>query len=182
MAGTEGAPYLSSIVWTERSAIAERMLRQGDAAIAHEIARRLGDHLGAIRLMGRRWRYPLAAMVVHRYYATRLALAGDAAHGIHPIAGQGLNLGFRDAITLAALVEEAVAAGEDPGATSLLRRYQRARRGDNLVMLAATDGLERLFSNDFPPLRLARDLGIAAVDRMPRLKRFFIRQATGAAS
>jgi 2-octaprenyl-6-methoxyphenol hydroxylase len=182
MSATAEADHVSAIVWTEEERLAERLFVLEEGRFGAEIARRLGGHLGALRPLGRRFRYPIGAMLAHRYVDVRLALAGDAAHGIHPIAGQGLNLGFRDAITLAALVEEAVAAGEDPGATSLLRRYQRARRGDNLVMLAATDGLERLFSNDFPPLRLARDLGIAAVDRMPRLKRFFIRQATGAAS
>ena len=182
MAGTEGAPHLSSIVWTERSAVAERMLTLSDDAIAREIARRLGGHLGAIRLMGRRWRYPLSAMLVHRYYATRLALMGDAAHGIHPIAGQGLNLGFRDVGALAALIIDAAGAGEDIGGTALLRRYQARRRPDNLLMFAATDALDRLFSTDFFPVRLARDLGIAAVNRTRPLKRLFMRQAMGALS
>jgi 2-octaprenyl-6-methoxyphenol hydroxylase len=180
MAGTDGAPHLSSIVWTERTAIAERMLALGDAAITQEIARRLGDHVGKIRLMGRRWRYPLSAMLVHRYYATRLALLGDAAHGIHPIAGQGLNLGFRDVGALAELVIEAASLGEDSGATALLRRYQARRRPDNMLMFAATDALDRLFSTNLFPVRLARDLGIAAVDRLPALKRLFMRQAMGA--
>ncbi len=146
-----------------------------------EIARRLGDHLGAVRPIGRRWRYPLSAMLAHRYIDTRLALAGDAAHGIHPIAGQGLNLGFRDAIALAELVIAAHAAGEDPGAPALLAHYQRRRRGDNLLMLATTDALDRLFSNDSLVLRAARDLGIAAVHRMPPLKRAFMRRAMGVA-
>jgi 2-octaprenyl-6-methoxyphenol hydroxylase len=181
MAPTEGAPNLSAVVWTERTATAERLLALPPDAFAGEAARRLGDHLGAVRLIGRRWSYPLSAMHAHRYFATRLALVGDAAHGIHPIAGQGLNLGFRDAIELAALVAEALAAGADPGAPELLRRYQAARRPDNLLMLAATDTLDRLFSTSNPALRAARDLGIAAVHRLPRLKRLFIRQAMGAA-
>jgi 2-octaprenyl-6-methoxyphenol hydroxylase len=180
MAGTDGAPHLSSIVWTERTAIAQRMLKLDDGAITHELARRLGGHLGKIRLLGRRWRYPLSAMVVHRYYATRLALAGDAAHGIHPIAGQGLNLGFRDTGALAELIIEAVAAGEDVGAPALLCRYQARRRPDNMLMFAATDALDRLFSMDLFPIRLVRDLGIAAVNRAPPLKRLFMRQAMGA--
>jgi len=180
MAGTDGAPHLSSIVWTERSAIAERMLALNDAAITPEIARRLGDHLGAIRLIGRRWRYPLSAMLVHRYFATRLALVGDAAHGIHPIAGQGLNLGFRDVGALAQLIIEAESLGEDVGASLLLRRYQARRRPDNMLMFAATDALDRLFSTDLFPVRLVRDLGIAAVNRTPPLKRLFMRQAMGA--
>ncbi len=144
------------------------------------IARRLGGHLGAVRVVGRRWTYPLGALHAHRYFDTRLALVGDAAHTIHPIAGQGLNLGFRDAMALAELLIEASRRGEDPGAPDLLRRYQRRRRPDNLLMLAATDALDRLFSNDNPLLRLARDVGIAAVHRAPPLKRLFMRQAMGA--
>ncbi len=174
-----GAPNVSAIVWTERDAVAARMLALDDAGFSREIGRRLGDHLGAVHVVGRRWSYPLSAMLVHRYTAPRLALAGDAAHGIHPIAGQGLNLGFRDAIALSELVIEAHAMGADVGGPDLLARYQRARRPDNLLMLAATHGLERLFSNDFALLRLARDLGIAAVNRAPSLKRLFARQAMG---
>jgi 2-octaprenyl-6-methoxyphenol hydroxylase len=174
-----GAPNISAIVWTERTPIAERMLRLDDIRFAAEVAKRLGGHLGAIRTVGRRWSYPLSAMLAHRYVDTRLALAGDAAHGIHPIAGQGLNLGFRDAIALAAQVTEAVGRGEDPGAPALLARYQRMRRPDNMLMLAMTDGLDRLFSNDNRLLRLVRDVGIAAVDRTPPLKRLFMRRAMG---
>jgi 2-octaprenyl-6-methoxyphenol hydroxylase len=180
MAPTEVAPHVSAIVWTERDAVATRLLALPDAAFAREAARRLGPHLGAVRLIGRRWSYPLAAMHAHRYFDTRLALVGDAAHGVHPIAGQGLNLGFRDAAALATLVMEAVGAGADPGAPALLRRYQALRRPDNLLMLAATDALDRLFSSDSRVLRLARDLGIGAVHRLPPLKRLFIRQAMGA--
>ena len=181
MAPTEVAAHVSAIVWTERDAVATRLLALPDAAFAREAARRLGPHLGAVRLIGRRWHYPLAAMHAHRYVATRLALVGDAAHGVHPIAGQGLNLGFRDAAALAGLLIAAVAAGQDPGGMALLRRYQALRRPDNLLMLAATDGLERLFSTDQPALRVARDLGIAAVHRLGPLKRLFMRQAMGAA-
>jgi 2-octaprenyl-6-methoxyphenol hydroxylase len=179
MSAAEEAEHVSAIVWSEDSRLADVLYGLDDARFGNEIARRLGGHLGAVRPLGRRFRYPLSGALAHRYFDTRLALVGDAAHGIHPIAGQGLNLGFRDAIALAALVEEAVAEGGDPGSPGLLRRYQRERRPDNLLMLVATDGLERLFSNDVPPLRVARDLGIAAVDRMPALKRFFIRQAMG---
>ena len=175
-----GAPNVSAIVWTERTAIARRMLALDDAGFAGAIARRLGGHLGAVRVVGRRWSYPLSAMHAHRYFDTRLVLVGDAAHTIHPIAGQGLNLGFRDAMALADLLIEASRRGEDPGAPELLRRYQRRRRPDNLLMLAATDALDRLFSNDNPLLRLARDVGIAAVHRAPPLKRLFMRQAMGA--
>jgi 2-octaprenyl-6-methoxyphenol hydroxylase len=179
MAGTEGAPNLSAIVWTERSAAAEKLITLDDAQFTRELARRLGDHLGAIRLLGRRWSYPLAAMLVHRYTDTRLALVGDAAHGIHPIAGQGLNLGFRDIGALADLVIAAQRAGTDVGSPALLARYQAQRRPDNMMMLAATDALDRLFSSDNPALRLARGLGIAAVHRAPQLKRAFMRRAMG---
>jgi len=174
------APHVSAIVWTERDRLARIMLGLDDARFAREIGRRLGDHLGAVRPIGRRWSYPLAAMIAHRYVDTRLALVGDAAHGIHPIAGQGLNLGFRDVEVLAELVIEAVAAGVDPGAPQLLTRYQRQRRPDNMAMLAATDALDRLFSNDSRVVRLARDLGIAAVHRTVPLKRMFMHQAMGA--
>jgi 2-octaprenyl-6-methoxyphenol hydroxylase len=175
-----GAPNVSAVVWTERTKIAATMLGLDDARFAREIRRRLGDYLGAVRTVGRRWNYPLSAMLAHRYADTRLALAGDAAHGIHPIAGQGLNLGFRDAIALSGLVIEAKDAGEDPGSPELLARYQRMRRPDNLAMLAMTDGLDRLFSTNNPAVRLARDLGIAAVDRATPLKRMFMRRAMGA--
>ncbi len=174
-----GAPNLSAIVWTEDRDVAARMLAADDARFSREIARRLGDHLGWVRPVGRRWSYMLSAMLAHRYTGTRLALVGDAAHAIHPIAGQGLNLGFRDAIALADLVIAARRARSDPGSPALLARYQRRRRPDNLMMLAATDALDRLFSNDNPVLRLARDLGISAVDRTPPLKRLFMRQAMG---
>ena len=154
-----GALNVSAVVWTERARTARTMLTLDDERFAREIRRRLGDHLGAVRTVGRRWNYPLSAMLAHRYVDTRLALAGDAAHAIHPVAGQGLNLGFRDAIALAALVIEAKAAGEDVGSARLLARYQRARRPDNLAMLTMTDALDRLFSTDHPAVRAMRDLG-----------------------
>lgn len=180
MSATDDIPNVSAIVWTERNAVAARMLALDDAGFAREIARRLGGHLGAVRPIGRRWQYRLGALHAHRYYATRLALIGDAAHGIHPIAGQGLNLGFRDVAALTQLLTEAAGTGADPGDPALLLQYQRQRRPDNLLMLAATDALDRLFSTDLPPIRLARDLGIAAVHRMTPLKRLFMRQAMGA--
>jgi 2-octaprenyl-6-methoxyphenol hydroxylase len=180
LAAVPGAEHASAIVWTERSALAARLMQLDDASFLRELVRRMGDHLGEVRLLGRRWSYPLSALLVHQYTGTRLALAGDAAHGVHPIAGQGLNLGFRDIDALAKLVGTAVATGEDPGGPTLLRAYQAARRPDNMMMLAATDGLDRLFSNDNPLIRAARDIGIAAVHRSPRLKRWFMRQAMGA--
>ena len=174
-----GTPNVSAIVWTERTPIARRMLALDDARFAREIARRLGDHLGEVHCIGRRWSYPLGAMHAHRYYDTRLALIGDAAHTIHPIAGQGLNLGFRDVIALSDLLIDAWRESADPGAADLLMRYQRRRRPDNLLMLTATDALDRLFSSDNPVIRLARDIGIAAVHRAPPLKRLFMRRAMG---
>jgi 2-octaprenyl-6-methoxyphenol hydroxylase len=179
MAPTEGAPHLSAIVWSERDSVARKLMALDDTQYATEIQRRLGSHLGDIRLVGRRWLYPLSALHAHSYVATRLALIGDAAHGIHPIAGQGLNLGFRDVEALAGLLIEARAGGTDLGDQALLRRYQAARRPANLAMLAATDLLDRLFSNDNPALRLVRDLGIAGVHRMPRLRRAFMTAAMG---
>ncbi len=177
MSGTADHPHLSAIVFTERHLVAERLRRLDDAAFTQEVAKRLGRHLGGVRLVGRRWVYPLSAMHAARYVAPRLALVGDAAHGIHPIAGQGLNLGLRDALALADLI----LAADDPGEPALLARYQAARRPANLLMLAATDTLDRLFSSNNPALRLARDLGLAAVDRMPRLKRRFMLAAMGKA-
>ncbi len=179
MAGTDGAPHLSAIVWSERDALAERLMALPEAAFAREVARRLGPHLGAIRPVGRRWLYRLGALHAQRYVDTRLALVGDAAHGIHPIAGQGLNLGFRDVAALSDLLIEAHRMGGDLGDPALLRRYQAARRPANLAMLAATDLLDRLFSNDNPAVRLVRDVGIAGVHRMPRLRQAFMRAAMG---
>ena len=120
-------------------------------------------------------------MHAHRYYDTRLVIVGDAAHGIHPIAGQGLNLGFRDVQALSRLLIRTVWDGGDPGDPALLARYQAARRPANLAMLAATDALDRLFSTDNPLLRTVRDIGIAAVHRIPPLKRAFMRAAMGIA-
>jgi 2-octaprenyl-6-methoxyphenol hydroxylase len=182
MANGEDGSFLSSIVWTEKKAAVPRLLALDEAAFAAELAFRLGDHLGAIRPVGRRWMFPLSAMYVHRMVAERLAVVGDAAHGIHPIAGQGLNLGLRDAIALSKLLIAAHAAGEDLGAAALLKRYERGRRLDHVSMLVATDGLDRLFSTDNPLVRTGRDLGLGGVQRMPGLKRFFMRRAMGQAA
>ena len=179
MTGTDGAPNVSAIVWTERAEVAPRIMALDEAAFGREVARRLGGHLGAIRPVGRRWIYKLGAMHAHRYTAERLVLVGDAAHGIHPIAGQGLNLGLRDVILLTELVRDAVAEGRDPGDPALLARYQATRRPANLMMLGATHALDRLFSTDNGLVRTMRDVGIAGVQRLPPLKRLFMRQAMG---
>jgi 2-octaprenyl-6-methoxyphenol hydroxylase len=177
--GTAELPHASAYVWSDRTALAKRFLAMDDAAFGRELARRLGDQLGRIRPIGRRWSYPLSALWAHRFTGTRLALIGDAAHGIHPIAGQGLNLGFRDVAALAETVIGAVNAGEDPGSRAVLARYQARARPDAMLMLGATHALEKLFGTDFGPVRLARRLGIAAVDRIPPLKRAFAQRAMG---
>ena len=173
-----GSPNVSAIVWTERSNIASAVMALDDARFIREAGRRLGPHLGAIRSVGRRWSYPLSAMIAHRYTDMRLALAGDAAHGIHPIAGQGLNLGLRDAIALADLV----IGSPDPGDPAVLARYQSQRKSDNLLMFAMTDGLDRLFSTDIQAVRSVRDLGIDMVNRIRPMKRVFMRRAMGLAA
>ncbi|MCH8138592.1 MAG: FAD-dependent monooxygenase [Proteobacteria bacterium] len=146
---------------------------------ATQLAARFGDHLGALKVVGPRFSYPLALMHAERYIGHRLALIGDAAHAIHPIAGQGLNLGLRDVAALAEVLVDARRLGLDIGHGSVLERYQRWRRFDNVVLAAATDGLNRLFSNDVLPIRIARDLGLAAVNRIAPAKRFFMRHAMG---
>jgi 2-octaprenyl-6-methoxyphenol hydroxylase len=155
------------------------MLGLDDRAFAGELRHRFGDSLGELALRGRRWAHPLSLLHAARYVDRRLALIGDAAHAIHPIAGQGLNLGLRDVAALAEAIVDARRLGLDIGDAPVLDRYQRWRRFDNVLLAAMTDGLNRLFSNDVAPLRLARDLGLAAVDRLPPLKRFLMRHAMG---
>ena len=169
----------SSLVWTEQAELAPRLVGLPDADFAAEIAARFGDFLGAVEPVGPRWTYPLGLMLAERYVADRLALVGEAAHVIHPIAGQGLNLGIRDVAALAELVIDARRLGLDIGNAEMLARYQRWRRFDALALAAVTDGLNRLLSNTVPPLRLARDLGLAAVHRLPALKRLLMRDAMG---
>lgn len=140
---------------------------------------RLGDDVGNAVPVGRRWIYPLSAQYAQRYIGPRLALAGDSAHGLHPIAGQGLNVGFKDVIALTALLEERFATGGDLGGADLLTRYQRRVRPGNMAMMAACDGLERLFGNDNPVLRFGRDLGLEAMSRLPGLRRAFVKKAMG---
>ena len=171
--------HRSSIVWTERAKRAPGMMNLSDAAFGAEMQRRFGDWYGAVRILGGRWRYPLRLLHAERYVAPRFALIGDAAHTIHPIAGQGLNLGLRDVAALAEAVVDDRRLGLDHGGLPTLQRYERWRRPDNVALMAVTDGLNRLFSNDIGPVRLARGLGLAAVDRMPGLKRLFMQHAMG---
>ncbi|MDP6951364.1 MAG: UbiH/UbiF/VisC/COQ6 family ubiquinone biosynthesis hydroxylase [Alphaproteobacteria bacterium] len=169
----------SSLVWTEREDLAPTLMALDDDAFAAELAWRFTDFLGQVRPIGQRWSYPLALTWASRMTDRRLALIGDAARAIHPIAGQGLNLGLRDVGVLAEVLGEAAALGLDPGAASSLATYARRRRFDVLSMSLVTDGINRLFSNDVAPLRLGRDLGLAAVDKIPPLKRVFMRHAMG---
>jgi 2-octaprenyl-6-methoxyphenol hydroxylase len=169
----------SSIVWTERAALAARLAALPDAAFAAEVAARFGDFLGALEPVGPRSTYPLGLLLAERYAATRLALVGEAAHVIHPIAGQGLNLGIRDVAALAEIVIDWRRLGLDIGDDRVLARYQRWRRFDTMLLAAVTDGLNRLFSNRIAPLRLARDFGLAVVDRLPPVKRLLMRDAMG---
>lgn len=169
----------SSIVWTERPSLAKAALALDDDAFSAELQRRFGHWLGAVRIVGRRWSYPLGLMHAARYIDRRLALVGDSAHLIHPIAGQGLNLGLRDVAALAETIVDARRLGLDIGRSDVLDRYQRWRRVDNLTLIGVTDGLNRLFSTALPPVALARQLGLAAVNAMPGLKRIFMRHAMG---
>ncbi|WP_267427330.1 FAD-dependent monooxygenase [Methylobacterium sp. GC_Met_2] len=172
--------HRSSIVWTERADAADALLSGEPDEVLAEIERRFTLDLGTLALEHGPSRHPLAFGLARSFYAPRLALLGDAAHVIHPIAGQGLNLGLADAASLAEAVTGALRLGLDPGGPDVLRDYERARRFDSFAMAAATDGLNRLFSNDALPLRLARDLGLGLVDRLPGLKRFFIGEAAAA--
>jgi 2-octaprenyl-6-methoxyphenol hydroxylase len=169
----------SSLVWTENAALAPHLMQLPDAAFAEEVEARFGDFLGAVEPIGPRWAYPLSLMQAERHTARRLALLGEAAHAIHPIAGQGLNVGIRDVAALAEAVIDARRLGLDIGDGSVLERYQRWRRLDAVLLAGVTDGLNRLFSNTIAPVKLARDLGLAAVNRMPPLKRLLMRHAMG---
>jgi len=168
----------SSIVWSERTEDAERLVNEDEFIFEQELEMRFGLKLGEIRVDGPRRAWPLGLTLARDFVRPRFALAGDAAHGIHPIAGQGLNLGFKDAAALAETVVEADRLGEDIGALDVLQRYERWRRFDTVQMGITTDVLNRLFSNDIGPIRAIRDLGLGMVDRMPALKDFFIRQAS----
>ena len=169
----------SSIVWTEKAELAPALLEVPDQEFAEELQIRFGDYLGDLEIVGPKFSYPLGLLHAEHYIAPRLALAGDAAHAIHPIAGQGLNIGIRDAAALAEIIVDALRLGLDPGSVNVLEGYERWRRFDNTMMIAATDGLNRIFSNDVGPIKFARDVGLAAVNRTPPLKRLFMRHAMG---
>ena len=171
----------SSLVWTERTADAERLVKEDDFIFEEELERRFGHKLGRLKVVGGRRAFPLGLTLARDFVAPRFALAGDAAHGIHPISGQGLNLGFKDVAALAETIVEADRLGLDIGSLAVLERYQTWRRFDTFRMGVTTDVLNRLFSNDITPVRVVRDVGLGLVDRLPSLKNFFIRQAAGTA-
>ena len=169
----------SSIVWTERRDEAARIMALPDEEFHAELEQRFKLHLGELSVIGARRVHPLGFFVARTFIAERIALAGDAAHVIHPIAGQGLNMGLKDVAALAETIVDAARLGLDPGSETVLEKYQRWRRFDTVTMGFATDGLNRLFSNRSDVLRLARDVGLGMVERLPGLKRLFIREAAG---
>ncbi|MEM6636991.1 MAG: FAD-dependent monooxygenase [Pseudomonadota bacterium] len=168
-----------SVVWTESTDTATKIQDMSDANYLDVLRPRFGDFLGDISLSGARFSYPLGLSLARSFVTDRLALVGDAAHRIHPIAGQGLNAGFKDIAALVEVVALAARRGDDIGRSDVLERYQRWRRFDVVALAAATDGFNRLFSNDIGVVRLARDLGLATVGALPGLRRGIIREAAG---
>lgn len=169
----------SSIVWSETAENAARINALPDDAYLDVLRPRFGDFLGEISLAGARYTYPLSLSLAHSMVAPRVALLGDAAHGVHPIAGQGLNAGMRDVAALAEVIADARRRGQDIGSPTVLDQYQLWRRFDNTALALATDSFNRLFSNDNPLIRIARDVGMAAINAIPGARRGFIREAAG---
>jgi 2-octaprenyl-6-methoxyphenol hydroxylase len=168
-----------SLVWTESARDAKRIVALPDDDFHAELEQRFKLKLGEIKVLGARRVHPLGFFVARAFVAERIALVGDAAHVIHPIAGQGLNMGLKDVAALAEVIVDAARLGLDPGAADTLERYQRWRRFDTMTMGLATDGLNRLFSNRSDVLRVVRDVGLGLVERIPNLKRLLIREAAG---
>jgi 2-octaprenyl-6-methoxyphenol hydroxylase len=169
----------SSIVWSETDARATELAAMNDADFLDALRPAFGSFLGQISLTGARFNYPLGLTLANSFIAERMALIGDAAHGMHPIAGQGLNAGLRDVAALAEVLSDARARGEDIGNRLVLQRYQQWRRFDTATLALATDTFNRLFSNDNPLLRNLRDIGMGVVNGIPGLRRSFIREAAG---
>ncbi|MDF1794291.1 MAG: UbiH/UbiF/VisC/COQ6 family ubiquinone biosynthesis hydroxylase [Thalassobaculaceae bacterium] len=169
----------SALVWTERTAVAERIAKLDDAAFSAALEERFGESLGTLTPIGPRRTYPLSLIVAEAIIADRVALVGDAAHAIHPIAGQGFNLGLRDVAALAEVLADSARLGLDVGSLPVLRDYQRRRRFDTMSLVAATDGLTRLFSNDIAPIKAVRRIGLSMVEQVPVLRRAAIRHAMG---
>ena len=175
--------YRSGVVWTEHDRDAPKYVALPDAQFNAELQRRVGEgsdnYWGKVTAVGKRFAYPLKLMQADTFIAHRFVLVGDAAHGVHPIAGQGVNLGYRDVAVLAELLIDQRKLGLDLGAESVLKHYQRWRRFDSMTMIAGTDILNRLFSNHVPGLSLVRRAGMVAVNHMPPLKKYFMRHAMG---
>jgi 2-octaprenyl-6-methoxyphenol hydroxylase len=169
----------SSIVWTEEKTRGEAIMAGSEEDFVAELTKRFGHRLGQIALAGPRQSFPLDLQIARSFIADRLALIGDAAHVVHPLAGQGLNIGMRDVAALAETIVESARLGLDIGAAPQLQRYERWRRFDSAFSAAVMDGLNRLFSNDSAPLRVLRDLSLGLVDRAPGAKRFLVREAAG---
>jgi 2-octaprenyl-6-methoxyphenol hydroxylase len=169
----------SSLVWTEKRAEAGRIVALGEEEFHRELERRFGLHLGEIKALDKPRAFPLSYFIARSFIGERLALVGDAAHVIHPIAGQGLNMGLKDVAALAEVIVDAARLGMDLGQADVLDRYQRWRRFDTVAMGLATNSLNVLFSNESRLLRTVRDIGLGLVDRAPPLKNMFIRQAAG---
>jgi 2-octaprenyl-6-methoxyphenol hydroxylase len=169
----------SCITWSENAVEARRILTLDDAAFLAEVDKRFGGRLGAIRLDGPRQSWPLETQLARAYIAPRFALLGDGAHRVHPIAGQGLNLAFRDVAALTEVLADGARLGLDLGDAILLERYERWRRFDSALSAATYDGLNRLFSNDTTLLRSLREFGLGVIDRLPGLKRAFVAEAAG---
>jgi len=170
---------VSSIVWSETTHNAEIFNKLSNTEYLTMLRPRFGDFMGEISLIGQRYTYPLSLSVTQRLISERVALIGDAAHGVHPIAGQGLNAGMRDIAALAEVIIDAVRRGEDAGSIAVLSRYEEWRRFDNTALSLATDTFNRLFSNDSPSLRGLRNIGMGIINAMPGLRRTFIREAAG---
>ncbi|WP_188584250.1 ubiquinone biosynthesis hydroxylase [Azorhizobium oxalatiphilum] len=169
----------ASIVWTEKTEDARRLADLPDYRFQEELEQRFGHKLGWVKVEGKPQVYPLGFAMARTFIGERFALVGDAAHRIHPIAGQGLNMGLRDVAALAEAMTDAARVGLDFASPQVLERYQRWRRFDTFAMGMASDTLNKLFSNQSDALRIVRDIGLGVVDRLPRLKQFFIRDAAG---
>jgi len=169
----------SSLVWSTKEDYAPVLMNLSERAFEVEVAGKVGGFLGKVKVTGPRWSFPLSFLLAERATDDRLALIGDAAHGMHPIAGQGLNMGFRDVAVLVEVLVRAKHAGEDLGSPLVLERYERWRRTDNVSLGFITDGLTRLFSNDIKPVKALRDMGLGLVQQAPPAKKFFVSHARG---
>lgn len=180
MSDDKNGKHRSAVVWTEHGSDKDSALHWDENAFNAALNERFPDFYGPVKLIGKRFAYPLGLKHAHSYIADRMALVADAAHGIHPIAGQGLNLGLRDIAALAELLITAKKMNEDLGNTTLLQNYQRMRRVDNMMMAGATDTLNKLFSNDLSSVRILRKFGLRTIQKIPAARRFFMKQAMGA--